>query len=530
MKNFYYLIAAVAVMLTAGFTACSELDTPVNNVKTEDVVGQWYAESAEHGTIGQGNNAVDFEKMTVYGTLNTDGRGSWYVFFFDAKGNLIITRNQYHGAGCHYTTSSDGRVHVALDGQSAATSLMPSWDMTFTDGRLYSRSGDKLIVLSRITTEQDTRVQEWLSALSHGSSEVIENYIDMSQLQSAYTAQNGDVLEGELNGNIKISIADGATVTLSNSKILLENNGTTKHAGLTCEGSATINLKGTNQVRGGDSEFPGIYVPKGSTLTIRGSGYLKVSSGDTAAAIGGGSSDSFKNKECGDIIIEGGNIFAYGGSQSAAIGSSQAGQAGNITIEGGNVNAYGGINGAAIGSGFYGKCGDIAIEDGLVWAEGGHGAEAIGGGNYGACKTIWIMGGDVYAYGGENAGCIGVGKEKGCSCDCINITGGEVYAYAGSKAPVCIGTAGDGEGKCPSIVISNQIKGLFIQNRSASGSNLRELLFADEILLGDTKQSVQFLLYYLQRIDKDIDETWNNIHYQISYAGKSLTITPIGGL
>ena len=98
------------------------------------------------------------------------------------------------------------------------------------------------------------------------------NTVDVSSLTGNYTAQNGDILIGELKGNYKISISDGATVTLNDATIEGTNNENYDWAGITCEGNATINLSGTNTVKGFWETYPGIYVPVNKTVTILGTG------------------------------------------------------------------------------------------------------------------------------------------------------------------------------------------------------------------------------------------------------------------
>ena len=153
------------------------------------------------------------------------------------------------------------------------------------------------------------------------------NVVDLSTLTANYTAQDGETLTGTLGGNYKISIADGATVKLQNVTINGEN--TTKYtwAGISCSGDATIFLKGTNTVRGFSENNSGIYVPSGSTLTIKGSGSLNASSNGYGAGIGGG-----YMKHCGNIVIEGGTINATGGEYAAGIGGGYQTSCGTITI------------------------------------------------------------------------------------------------------------------------------------------------------------------------------------------------------
>jgi len=156
------------------------------------------------------------------------------------------------------------------------------------------------------------------------------NVVDLSLLMGDYVAQNGEMLTGKLGGNYKISIADGATVTLDGVNINGDGNLLSgSFAGITCEGDCNIMLAegSVNTVRNVGSSFSGIYVPEGKTLTIDGAGSLDATGGYRGAGIGGGD-----NTSCGNILIQGGSITATGGVYGAGIGGGYNSSCGNITI------------------------------------------------------------------------------------------------------------------------------------------------------------------------------------------------------
>ena len=254
---------------------------------------------------------------------------------------------------------------------------------------------------------------------------------DLSTINANYTASDGEILTGTLASNVKISIADGATVTLDNVTINGTNDIDYKWAGITCLGDATIILSGTNTVKGFDEDYPGIQAAAGKTLIINGTGSLTASSYGWGAGIGGGSGVA-----CGDIEIQDGTITATGGGNSAGIGGGYNASWGNITISGGTVTATGGQYGAGIGGGkrFTANvsCGNILISGGTVNATGGADAAGIGGGR------------------GNNSGYLS-------SCGTITITTGvsEVTATKGSDAPNSIG-AGN-LGTCGTVTIGGNV-------------------------------------------------------------------------
>ena len=227
--------------------------------------------------------------------------------------------------------------------------------------------------------------------------------IDLSKLTADYEAQDGDVLTGTLDGNAqpyKITIADGATVTLDGVTINGVSSSDVKWAGITCLGDATIILKdgSKNTVKGFYEDYPGIQAgPTGKTLVIKGENQ------------GTGSLDASP--------YDGGTEHSYG----AGIGGGLDISCGDINIQGGVITVTGGYGAAGIGVGEgYGEenvsCATITISGGNVTATGGYGAAGIGGGyayNYGVtCGAITISGGTVTAAGGDNAAGIGSGESN----------------------------------------------------------------------------------------------------------------------
>lgn len=262
--------------------------------------------------------------------------------------------------------------------------------------------------------------------------------------------QDGWVLTGNNIGTCKLSIADGATVILSNATILATGGA---WAGLTCISDATIILAGDNWVAAYNDGQPGIYVPEGNTLVIKGTGSLNVRGWNYAAGIGSGYEDDgvLYGWKCGNITIEGGTIMAYGGKYAAGIGSGDLCSCGNIKIFGGNVTAEGGSLSAGIGTGRNGSCGTITIEGGTVAATGGNispgvdcGGAGIGAGQIGECDEIYISGCcSVTATGGPQAAGIGTAYD-GEITDGITVQEGAIVTATGGSEAAGVGTGKEG--------------------------------------------------------------------------------------
>ena len=209
--------------------------------------------------------------------------------------------------------------------------------------------------------------------------------VDLSKLTANYVAKDGDVLTGTLAGNYKVSIADGAKVTLRDVTINGANNSSCLWAGITCAGDAEITLVDDNTVIGFENRFPGIMISNGYTLTIKGNGSLTAKPSDVvnggAPGIGGiGSYVTDVPSRSGNINIIGGTITATGGKNCPGIGGgANSGPHGwvniantvtKVTSTRGEYNYTGG--GAnevhiSIGHGAFGRCEKITVGKTVYW-------------------------------------------------------------------------------------------------------------------------------------------------------------------
>ena len=220
----------------------------------------------------------------------------------------------------------------------------------------------------------------------------------------SYTAQTCPLL---LTNNASATVAfrgvnnfyagtNGCTVDSSNGYTKVQTGG--GFAGVQVDADSTLTISPS----GGTLNAHGAFYVEGDSSENSSYGYgspAGVSHNQLAggAGIGGGAawntttsaSSSYTAGTPGTIIINGGNIKAYGGHQAAGIGGGLNGAATNtsVTINGGNVNAYGGRWAAGIGDGdslqnnwttTYTENYSIVINGGKVNAVGGVGCPGIG--------------------------------------------------------------------------------------------------------------------------------------------------------
>ncbi|MBP5245299.1 MAG: S-layer homology domain-containing protein [Clostridia bacterium] len=249
------------------------------------------------------------------------------------------------------------------------------------------------------------------------------------------------------SGTDPIVISDGVdvTLTLSNANI---SNADGAAISIGTNSNVTIILEGENVLSASSTVCSaGIFVPRTSVLTVEGTGSLDVTGGKYGAGIGSyGTGINVAPElrlQCGEIIINSGNITAHGGANGAGIGSGYHVDGYKITINGGTIYAYGTSGGAGIGTG-YGTSGGAA------------GVAAVGDYTPG---EITITGGNIYAAsyeldfdnldymdpstysGGSQTFAAGIGGGYGSSGGTINISGGNITAVGSC------GGAGIGSGR-----------------------------------------------------------------------------------
>lgn len=209
-------------------------------------------------------------------------------------------------------------------------------------------------------------------------------------------------------------------------------------AGIVENSSAKVTLYGNNAIVDGTeylvdengqewyfSEYAGVNVTEGNSITIEGNGSLIALGQDNCAGIGGGSREN-----AGTITINSGNIFAFSAGDGAGIGGGYKAGAGTITINGGTVYANClHDDGAGIGGGDDGIGGTVIINGGDVTAlsldDDGSG---IGSGDEGHIDSITINGGFIIA-GAEDGAAIGGGQEAISYGGKITVNGGVVMPH-----------------------------------------------------------------------------------------------------
>ncbi len=247
-----------------------------------------------------------------------------------------------------------------------------------------------------------------------------EKVINLANQHYNITVPDGYTLTGTLTDNIKIEIEDGAEVILDGVEINAGDQGASaparaqqgeaaaeNRAGISLKGNAELKIQGQCIVKAKGSDYPGIFVPQGKNLVIKGDGELHV----------------------------------YGGSYAAGIGAGKDIDAGNIILQGCNVTAFGGYRGAGVGGAYLANCGEITIYADYLKAVGGEGAPGIGSGyDSSTAGMIYIKKGTINAIGGKQAPGIGAAPMGTCGQIQFFSTISSLKAVKGEQSPYCVGS------------------------------------------------------------------------------------------
>lgn len=163
--------AIVLCSVATAMTSCKKDDL----IPSEDawILGKWYMEKDKHGTLGEGDAAVEYEKVVLCGEFKEGNKGFWALIYVDSTNRAINPDNAYaYYANCTYAVK-DKTVALKLTANHLPTSQM-EWTLTYDGDCLETMYDNELVDLKRITTGQDAMFLEWMKQLGFGAS--AENY------------------------------------------------------------------------------------------------------------------------------------------------------------------------------------------------------------------------------------------------------------------------------------------------------------------------------------------------------------------
>lgn len=327
--------------------------------------GEWILEQKIDGIDALGEISTlyvpeDVDQIAMLYHFYNDGTGwkEFHVFYEGEVESIIVSRYE---SKFNYTVDAQGKVSVNFtDAEGIANGKHA--ELKFDGAKLTDKIEDIDAELQRATDAQIKKYQDEADKW-HGGADADAETVDLSKVESNFTAQNGMTLTGKLKANLNVTVAPDAIVTLKDVTIDAGPN----QPGIICLGTASIFVEGENNVKGA----PGVTVQydkadSNRRIMIKGSGKLNATGYDNAAGIG-----SAYGTSCARIFL-GANITATGGKNAAGIGAGYgivesvptrtfkgSSVCSLVVVKGGSVKAVGGANCPGMGIG----CNDKASSD-----------------------------------------------------------------------------------------------------------------------------------------------------------------------
>ena len=185
-KHLFRLTAMMLIgVATMCMTSCKK-DEPTDKW----ILGKWYMEKDKHGTLGEGDAAVEYEKVVLCGLFEEGNKGFWALIYVDKDNRAINPDNAYaYYANCTYAVK-DKTVAVKLTANYLPTS-QKEWTLIYDGDCLKTMYDNVLIDLKRITTAQDNQFLEWMQQLGFGADMDTYNINDKDFTQENWREQPG---------------------------------------------------------------------------------------------------------------------------------------------------------------------------------------------------------------------------------------------------------------------------------------------------------------------------------------------------
>ena len=187
-KRFFRLMAMVLIGTAMTLmTSCKKDELPAEDAW---ILGKWYMEKDKHGTLGEGDAEMEYEKVVLCGEFKEGNKGFWALIYVDSTNRAINPDRAYaYYANCTYAVK-DKTVAVKLTANHLPTSQM-EWTLTYDGDCLKTMYDNELIDLHRITTGQDAMYLEWMRQLGFGADMETYNINDKDFTQENWRDQPG---------------------------------------------------------------------------------------------------------------------------------------------------------------------------------------------------------------------------------------------------------------------------------------------------------------------------------------------------
>lgn len=191
-QRFIWMIAAILTLsgTLVGLTSCRDNDdNSVLNPLADKLIGMWISEFETQGTIGEGDDAVEYYKVVQIVDFDNDKEGLWAKYYINQAKEVITLEGGYFFGSFNYRTNADGKIIIDVTSDNNNIVEADHWTMQFADGHITGKDGDESYDLTPATEAQKEQIKLWGQSVGFGydggdanyninsDPEVMENFV-----------------------------------------------------------------------------------------------------------------------------------------------------------------------------------------------------------------------------------------------------------------------------------------------------------------------------------------------------------------
>ena len=159
-----------AVILGFSFSSCSDEMTEFENMNPlfNQVVGTWYDEYGANGVLGEGEDAISYDKVVRVAYFESDGTGNWYHYYLIGDEPIKADAGHFE-CGFNYTVDGSGLVSIHDSDLSDSGDHARDWSLQSVDGRLIGEEGQDVFDMELATSEQQEYARRLFRAINGGA-------------------------------------------------------------------------------------------------------------------------------------------------------------------------------------------------------------------------------------------------------------------------------------------------------------------------------------------------------------------------
>ena len=168
-----------AAILGLGFSSCSEEANEFEDVNPQfnKVVGTWYDEIKGSGVLGEGEDAIPYDKVVRVAYFEQDGTGNWFHYYINDDEPIKANAGHFE-CGFDYSVNADGIVNIHINDLSNSSDHISSWSLQSVDGKLMGEENQNMFDMELANAEQKEYAKQLFRAINGGAEATGRNVND----------------------------------------------------------------------------------------------------------------------------------------------------------------------------------------------------------------------------------------------------------------------------------------------------------------------------------------------------------------